>query len=300
MKAIFPSALAIALLATSSTSLAADRRVEFNAAFSLDNNVINSQADDESSADYWNVGGKIFVTAASDEEGPLAEAAFISRSTTIQFASYTDIELDESSVELQLDRYSVRAVLSSFILELAAEEGRLDPGEDIGDRQRGNYSASFGAYVGANTTLMARYSKNKAFYIDPAAVLAEHDIYEVAVRWLTIGDETNASFALGASLGTIDLEDEDDGLDLGLELAIYPSKRVGINISGKTANLEHFDRRMLNLSAEWFVTDQIALSAGYRDIVIELDEDQFDGIVANDLLLENDIEQYDIGIRVRF
>lgn len=276
------TAIVAGIALAASTAAQADYQWELGAAYGTGEFDIGEQNPDN---DVISGYGTYFIDAVDDTKGPLAEAAFLDRASSINIYA-TNSNIDGDAID-DLGRkdygMKIHTVFSDagWITEFgyAREEndtlrtslsaGNLptlpvNRGLDTIDIDR--FTVGFGKYLTDRTTLVASYTYSD---IDEAG---DFDTYRLDLEHLfqfSFGDiKAEASYGrVDISVDDTLLEDADD-IDIYLVGATYyfgsnKNWGVGVNYGEEDFGGDQWKRVEANVS--WFITDQWEVALDYSD-----------------------------------
>jgi len=215
--------------------------------------------------DYVGLTGAYYLQSVDTTKGPLSEAAFLDRASSIEFAASTG-ELDADEDDVDVDSYAVGSRL------VAKESGWLvDLGyslDEIENEEIDTFSIGAGKYVLENTAVVLNYANIDSDLGD------ESDAYDLGVEHLWLLDM--GAIKLDAMLGRIDPEVGDDIDVWGMDGTYYVNDQLGFGAAYSQEDSDETDLESWSLFAEWFVTEKVSLALAYseqEDQDIDLDSD---------------------------
>ncbi len=240
--------VALALSATAQ----ADYQWEVGAAWATGDVTTSNNVDADQ--DVYSFTGSWFIAPVDVSKGPLGEAAFLDRASSISL-DYVDGEIDADAGNLDIENYGVRGRYvwadSGWFVEggyNSEEQGNFDA--DI-------YGIGVGMYVAPNTTVTVGYND-----ID-GDIGADADGWGIDLKHVQLwGDQ-----ALKVELGYSNL-DPDNGKNLdtwSIGSTWYICKTLGVGGSYSTQDAGTDDLESWQLFAEWFVHEQVALGLAYTE-----------------------------------
>jgi putative general porin len=237
---------------------------------------------DDGDVDKFGIGGSYYLDSVDTSKGPLGEAAFLDHASNVSL-SYIYTDADDIIDDLDGDEYKFggRYITDSAGWIFEGSYQRNEPNNAEVD----TYSLGFGKYLTDATTLTISYANAD---IEDGG---DTDGYQASVEHLW--HWTGGGFKLSGNLGFVNVEDNDDTNIVNIAGTWYITDNLGLRFGhGYT---ETFNQEFLStdVSVEWFISEQIALSAklGYA----ESDDDLFDGENS-----EAEITSVAIGARLRF
>ncbi len=204
--------------------------------------------------DVAGVDGSWFFSSVNTDKGPLSEAAFLDRASRVDVL-FRDGELDTDFGDLDFSSYGVgsRWVFDRDAGWLVEASFTLD---EIDNDETANYRIGGGKYLLENTLVVLSYT-----YTDPDEG-DDIDTYRIEAEHLQptpIGDlKVEAAYAY-ADPGDSSDEDIYSGT-----VTYYPLTQIGVGgrwertVSGSSSD-------NWGVFAEWFITENIAVSLEYQD-----------------------------------
>lgn len=212
---------------------------------------------DDGDVDKYTVGGRFYFDDVSTDKGPLGEAAFVDKASSIG-GSYVYTDLDDIVEDADGDQYNLdgRVVFNNFIVEGAWT--RETP--DFSDIDY--YSVGLGYYITDTTTIVGTYRTSDVEDSDDIDA-GDIDEWNIGLEHLWLLGSDGSAFKLEGNYGWIDVDDGDDIDSWNIGGTWYINRNLGIG-----ANYSRFDNFGIEadtygLGVEWFVTEKIGLSALY-------------------------------------
>jgi hypothetical protein len=206
--------------------------------------------------------GTYYLNSVNTDKGPLAEAAFLDRASSIQIDLSTG-EIDGDGGKVDIDSYSVDSRLVSketgWLVDLGYRFDEIENNDEFD-----TFSIGAGKYVLENTAVVLSYAKSDADLGDDA------DTYGLGVEHLW--HLAQGAIKLDASIARIDAENSDDVDVWGLGGTYYVTPKLGFGANYSLADSDETELENWSLFAKWFVTEQIELSLAYT----EQEDDEFD------------------------
>lgn len=204
-------------------------------------------------------GGTFYIEAVDDSKGPLAEAAFLNKASSISVA-YTDIEMEQGPFEAEGDSWALggRAVVGSgFIIDAAYSSGDIE-GFDIKA-----FTLGGGMYLSDSASLVLSYTN-----IDDD-FFGETDIVDLDYKnLLTLGNGANMN--IDATLGYSDPDAGDSVVNVGLGADYYINSQLSLGGSLGFISSDDTDAWSYGVRAEYFFNSHVAIAAAYD--VIDFDD----------------------------
>ena len=216
-----------------------------------------SQGNNEVDFDAFGVLGALHFAPVDTSKGPLAEAAFLSRSSSINFG-FTSIEPDFDNAD-DLDTFSFggRAVTAQNVI-LEAGYSTTEYGDEESDSVR----IGAGTYLTPNADVVVSYQTSDDDNVDEDRLGVDFH----GVNSLMQG----ASFAYDLSLAYID-GDSDNGHAIGVGGTYYFNPAFGIGLSAELEEVGDIDSDTVTLDLSYFPQANLQLVAAYfdQDAVLE-------------------------------
>lgn len=273
------TAIVAGVALTISAGVQADYRWEVGAAAERTNIDVDFEDGD---IDKTAIGGTFYLDSVDVSKGPLAEAAFLDHASNISL-SYVYTDADDIIEDLDGDEYGIdgRYVTDSAGWIFEGSYQRNEPNNAEVD----TYSLGFGKYLTDATTLVVSYAEAD---VDEGG---DTDGYRASVEHLW--GWSGGGFKLAGNVGLVNVEDNDDTNIYNIAGTWYITNNLGLTFT--TGYTETYNQEFLSsgVIADWFVTEQIALSAKVE--YAESDDDVFDGENS-----EAEITSVAIGARIRF
>jgi len=198
--------------------------------------------------------GYIFRMLADTSKGPLAEAAFLDKSSSVT-AAIDSTEIDVPGADDSNDvKLSTRVVFENeFILEASYTD--FDAADDSA------LNIGVGVYLNDDTDIVLSYTD----FDEADNSTLKLDMHSVK----SLGDDTFFAYDLGVSYLDVG-EDDGFGIDAGVD---YYFTREGASVAH--ASLDNFDSTEVSIDASYFVAPSIELSAIYSTFSQDADGDFF-------------------------
>lgn len=209
---------------------------------------------DSFDTDTYGLYGSYFLEPVDTSKGPVAEAAFLDRASSITLAG-SRTELETNFGDVDLDSYGVdgRWVFkgSGWLLELGY---RYD---DFADEDVDTFTAGVGKYIAENTTLILDYGN-----VD-SDLGAGSDTWGLEVEHL-IG-LSKGGIKVEASYSYVDNDNLDNADIWAVAGTYYFNKYFGIGASYELEDSDDIEDDRWQFYADWFITKKVALSLVYND-----------------------------------
>lgn len=239
-------------IAISSAAVAAHADYQFEAGLSYGQGEV-SIGNAESDYDTTGVAGRFHFEMVNTSKGPQAEAAFLSKSSSVGFA-WDNEDIDEAPDDEDEFAFDVRVVTANNLIVQAAYS-EADDGDDTSD----TISIGLGTYLNASTDLVVSFETED----DDGENTDELSIELHNVTALTQG----ASVAYDASVAYVDSDALDDsGYLLAAEATYYVNNSLGFGIAAMVGEVGDLEVDGVAVSASYFPQPNIELTASYTDV----------------------------------
>lgn len=218
--------------------------------------------------DLLTIGGEYYFNGVSDSKGPLAEAAFLDRASSIR-AAYVTGEFDGPGSDLDVDGYTLggRFVDRASGWIFSADIGEIDI-DGVGDTDTRDLSV--GKYIAENTAVSFTYSS-----VDEGN--SDSDAYAVDIKHLA-ALSGGAHISLSGVLAVGDVDQADDPLIYGGSFTYYPVRNVGFGASATFTDSDDSEERDYSVFGSWFPSESLAVTVSYDltdDDKIDVETDVF-------------------------
>ncbi len=250
--------LSLAVACAMGLSAAANAyQFEVNAGF--DRSQISNLDDDA-----WSIDGTMYLAPVDNSQGPLAEAAFLSKASFITLGySYLD-----GDIAYDGDRYSIGGeyVVEGSNLILGARYTRFSlDGTDVFDAGNGNvYALTLGTYLNDMTTLRLNYEHQD---------WSDADINDISVsaRHLMADMGNGMQVAVEGSLGWFEIDPDGTGSDsawtAGVGADLYLNRQFSV---GAGVDFAHGDNDVegygWDIRAQYFFAPEFAVNVAYGEL----------------------------------
>lgn len=210
-----------------------------------------SQGNDEVDFDVFGVLGEFHFAPVDTSKGPLAEASFLSRSSSINFG-FSSLEPDfDNADDLDTFTFGGRFVTGQNVI-LEADYSETEFGNDESDSVR----IGAGTYLSPNADVVVSYQSTDN---------GNSDEDRLGVDFHGVSDlMQGASFAYDLSLAFID-GDTDDGHAIGVGGTYYFNPTFGIGLSADLEEVDNVDSDTITLDLSYFPQPNVQLFAAYYD-----------------------------------
>jgi|GEM_PF-595577 len=213
--------------------------------------------------DLLTLGGNFYIGSVNDSKGPLAEAPFMDRASSLTVAYLTG-EIESSGNEADIDGYALggRYVdrASGWILEAGFDTLEQDDSDDTD-----TLNLSVGRYIAKYTTLTFTYTN-----VDDSSD-DDSDAYALSIKRVT-PMAMGAFISLTGSVGVADVDSSDNPLSVGGSVTYYPTRHFGFGASAAFVDSDDTEERAYSLFGSWFPVNNLAITGSYNII----DDDEID------------------------
>ena len=204
--------------------------------------------------DSYGLTGAYYLGTVNTTKGPLAEAAFLDRASSIKF-DFSTGELDGEGIDADIDSYAVEGRLvskaSGWLVDLGYRLDEIDNGEID------TYSIGAGKYVLENTAVVVSYDNTDSDFA------GESDTYGLGVEHLWHLEQ--GAIKLDAEVAMVDHENRDDVDVWGLGGTYYVNPSLGFGADFARSDSNETELEEWSLFAKWFVTEKVALELAYTE-----------------------------------
>jgi hypothetical protein len=225
--------------------------------------------------DVFSVYGTYFLDTVDTSKGPLAEAAFLDRASSVQ-VDYSNGEFDGIFGDVDVEGYGIegRYVFdqSGWLVDFGYRQDEFD-NDDIE-----TFSIGAGKYIAENTALVVSYANTEDdFDVDS-------DAYGVNLEHLWSLEQ--GAIKLDAGYTFVDPDQGDEVNVFSVDGTYYVNNSLGFGVSYALADSDDTDLEDWSLYSEWFINEQVAVSLAYTE-----SEDDKTGVESDAIV---------ISARVRF
>jgi len=284
---IMKKLIAISIVAASFPALAETYRGEVNAGYGMGETKFGDYKNDVSA---WNVGGTYYLKDVSTDKGPLAEAAFLSKVSSVgATVSSATIEGDDGADDVTATNGAIgfHVVGSSDIIA----EGSLyhSEFEDTPEKAEA-ISVGVGTYLDDHHAIVVSYNFE---HNDNAGLLRGSETFDATYHgFLPLSGDSSLSY--DASLEYTNIEyhggGDDDGIGVNAGITYYPMKTLGLSASLGQFKAGDVTTTDYAVGAEYFFTSTIAASLAYS--FDKLDDDNDSDTIDTNLVV--------VGVTARF
>lgn len=254
--------LATALIASLGTAHA--YQAEINASYE------NTDIDNTDGVDTFGIDGKYYLNNVQTNNGPLAEAAFLSKASNIGLA-YANASLDEEGYDLEIDTIGINGEFfipnTQFYVSGSINRAEVTAKNDYVEASEDNTGYAFEAgYLPINGLLLAvgvskenidAYQVSKKGFINSystTTALADDTALTLRAKYVTQIGNHFANFEASTAFG------DEAAYGVAADLYIDPTLSVGVSIND--ADLEDFDT-VFGVRVQKFFTPAIAAALNY-------------------------------------
>lgn len=199
--------------------------------------------------------GELHFEQVDTSKGPLAEAAFLDKSSFVDF-NYSSISPDDGD-DLDTFGFGGRFVTGTNLIIEANYAS-----EDDGDEDADTFGVGIGTYLSDTTDVVVSY--NTTDEED-----ADLDILAVDLHGVSpLAQGAYIAYDLGASM--IDA-DEEDGYSLNAGATYYFNNQFGIGVSVDMIDIDEYEEDTVTLDVTYFVAPNIELAFSYFDSSADVD-----------------------------
>lgn len=217
--------------------------------------------------------GSVFLQPVDTSKGPLGEAAFIDRATSVSLGyGYSEVEFDSGSdFDLSLFNVSGRYVIhdGGWILEGGYDYDEIEA--DGGDSDSDSYTLRGGKYIADNTTLILGWTYSE----DDGN--RESDAYSVEMEHLQMLGQGALKIEGGYALVEANFTDDVDVYSVAG--TYYVNNNLGFGGGYSLADGNNSEVDTWKLFSEWWMNEQVAFSVGYIGVEEEDANIESDSIV---------------------
>ena len=242
------SAFVVAALGLAGTAVAGEYQIQVGAAL-VDGSIDTDALDDDIRGRAFSA--STFFGVVEDGNGPLAEAPFIDRASSLSI-SFLDTDTDETDVETEDFGIAIRLVdaESGWTFGLGFDSGT------VGSTDTEALSLSVGNYVAETTEIGFTF----VFSDEESNATGKEDSESWA---FTLDHLFNGALpvAIAAELGSVDVDGESEQL-AGVAATVYPIQSLGIGAAYELIDGEE-EVETTGAFVEWYFTRTYAVSASY-------------------------------------
>ncbi len=215
---------------------------------------------DSSRADLegFGLGLSVYFPGVDDSEGPLAEAAFLQRASSISVDYFEDEDAESDDQTLSVISGRIVDADSGWTAGLTISNLDADSNESV------NYRLTMGKYLFENTEVQIGIERveleSELLPDDEDDALNNADV-NVRHVYPSVGLAIALHYGVFEFQGEEEVEDENT---YGGELTYYPSNNLGISVFYDEVEGDE-DINSLAIETEYFITNAIAVSVGYAE-----------------------------------
>ncbi len=264
MKKTLSLSLAIAAILSAPTFASDDYRAEIS---------LSHEVGDYGEPDFRTtvISGEYHFDTVNTNNKPRAEAAFVDHSTFIDGSiSYTKVEEYGNNDFALGGRYVMN---NNIIIEADVQRVRNDNGISVG----------VGYYIKDNIDIVVsyqdiNYQDKQSFGVDSHGVFSVFDSsfisYDAGIAYTDVDNHS------GTDLNTNSNADHHSGVDLNAGVTYYFTRSIGLGLDYDYESSDHYNYSTMSLTADYFVTPKIALSAKYSGYNHDKDGNAFEAAVS--------------------
>jgi hypothetical protein len=253
--------LAACIVLASHVAFADPYHAELNEGFSNGNIDIG---DDTSDKDQKYIGGSYYFSKVATDKGPLGEAAFLAKASSVS-ALFGETKYEDHSASAEFDD-------TAFGVHIVAESGLIvdfdyisaDNDEDHHDVE--TLSLGAGTYIGDHHAIVFSYGNE----LDE-----DSSDYEISTERYNLNYRSvlslsgDAAIAVDADLAYVkmdfDNEFDNEGYDASVGVTYYPIKKLGLEAIVGNQDVGEVTTKYWSVGAEYFIIDNFAVSLAYQD-----------------------------------
>lgn len=278
--------LAACIVLASHVALAESYHAELNESFSNGN---IETGDNTSDKDQKFIGGSYYFKKVDTDQGPLGEAAFLSKSSSVS-ALFGETKYEDQNETASFDD-------TAFAVHIAAPNGLIVNLDYIGARDEDNHDDVETISVGAGTYIKDRHALVFSYDNEIAEDSSDYKIsterYDLNYHGV-IPLNADAAIAIDADLAYLkadyDGDFDQEGNDISADVTYYPTKRLGLVVGLGNSERGDITTKSWSIGAEYFLIEGFAVKLAYTST--EEDDDNADDTV--------DFDAVAIGATVRF
>ena len=212
--------------------------------------------------DGFGVGGQLHFDKVDTSKGPLAEASFLDKSSSVNF-SFLSLDPDlPNADEVETTNVGGRFVTATNLI-IEADWTTVDTGNSDADSIR----VGVGTYLNDNTDVVVSYTTED----DNNADVDYLDVAFHGVNPLNQG----ASVAYDVAVGYIDT-DNDSGYQIGVGGTYYFNTMFGLGLNASIVDVGDATSDTISVNASFFPSEQIELVASIFDTSTEVNNVDID------------------------
>jgi hypothetical protein len=201
--------------------------------------------------DGFGIGGEFHFDRVDTSKGPLAEASFLDKSSSIGFG-FISVEPDiKNSDDIDFTNIGGRFVTATNLI-IEADYATTDYGNSDVD----TIGIGVGTYLDDNTDLVVSYSNEDDNSSDKDTLsVALHGVHPMG---------SGAAFSFDADVGYIDT-DNDNGFQVGVGATYYFTRMFGVGLNAGVSDVGDTSSDMIGIQASFFPSEQVELFVALTD-----------------------------------
>jgi hypothetical protein len=220
----------------------------------------------DNDTDAFDVSGTWYMETVDTSKGPLGQAAFLDHASSITLATgYNKTRVSQQNnpdgetyvADMRYVAEGPGWKLSGFLVDLGFER------QELGDNKVDNWNVGLGKYITQDTTLVAEYKYQSLNNGSGSGI----DYYGGTVEsFFAMGD---GGLMASANFGRSYVSNREDVDTYGLSGTYYLGSNLGFGLSWEQAEEGGYEVNSYGVSAEWFISENFAVTLAYTDIVGE-------------------------------
>ena len=218
----------------------------------------------DNDTDAFDVSGTWYMETVDTSKGPLGQAAFLDHASSITLATgYNKTRVSQQNnpdgetyvADMRYVAEGPGWKLSGFLVDLGFER------QELGDNKVDNWNVGLGKYITQDTTLVAEYKYQSLNNGNGSGI----DYYGGTVEsFFAMGD---GGLMASANFGRSYVSNREDVDTYGLSGTYYLGSNLGFGLSWEQAEEGGYEVNSYGVSAEWFISENFAVTLAYSDIV---------------------------------
>jgi hypothetical protein len=220
----------------------------------------------DNDTDAFDVSGTWYMETVDTSKGPLGQAAFLDHASSITLATgYNKTRVSQQNnpdgetyvADMRYVAEGPGWKLSGFLVDLGFER------QELGDNKVDNWNVGLGKYITQDTTLVAEYKYQSLNNGNGSGI----DYYGGTVEsFFAMGD---GGLMASANFGRSYVSNREDVDTYGLSGTYYLGSNLGFGLSWEQAEEGGYEVNSYGVSAEWFISENFAVTLAYSDIVAD-------------------------------
>ena len=221
------------------------------------------KAKQDNDTENFNVSGTWYMETVDTSKGPLGQAAFLDASSSVTVATgYGKTRVSQQNnpdgetyvADMHYVAEGPGWTLSGVIVDLGFER------DELGDSKIDTWNAGLGTYITDTTTVMVEYNYTSLNNGSGSGI----DNYGGAIEsFFAMGD---GGLMAEANFGRSYVNNRDDVDTYGVTGTYYLGSNLGFGLSWEQAEESGYEINSFGVSAEWFVSENLAVTLAYTDI----------------------------------